>query len=67
MVGFLPNSFPSRVGLCIVYFKRYGTYHDTMIHMIFDMYQQYILSGFRQKKPLIYPQISQEILITKIS
>ncbi len=28
---------------------RYDTYHDTH-EAIFDMYQRYILSGFRQKK-----------------
>ncbi len=48
----------SSVGLCIVYFKLYDTYHNTH-EAIFDMYQQYILSGFRQKH-LIYTQISQE-------
>ncbi len=46
------------LGLCIVYFKRYYTYHDTY-EGIFDMYQRYISSGFRKKK-LKYPQISQE-------
>ncbi len=36
------------LGLCIIYFMRCDTYHD--IHeAIFDMYQQCILSGFRQK------------------
>ncbi len=44
--------------LCIIYFKRYDTYHDTH-EAIFDMYQRYILSGFKLKK-LIYPQISWE-------
>ncbi len=44
----------SSVGLCIVYFKLYDTYHNTH-EAIFDMYQQYILSGFRQKH-LIYPK-----------
>ncbi len=37
------------LGLCIVYFKRYDTYHNTH-EAIFDMYQRYILSGFRPKK-----------------
>ncbi len=37
------------LGLCIVYFKRYDTYHDTH-EAIFDMYQRYILSGFRPNK-----------------
>ncbi len=32
------------VGLFIIYFKQYNTYHDTH-EVIFDMYQQYILSG----------------------
>ncbi len=36
----------SLIGLCIVYLKQYDTYHDTH-EAIFDMYQQYILSGFR--------------------
>ncbi len=36
------------VRLCIVYFKQYDTYHDTY-KAIFNMYQRYILSGFRQK------------------
>ncbi len=45
-------------GLCIVYFKRYDTYHDTH-QVISDMYQRYILSAFRPKN-LIYPQISRE-------
>ncbi len=42
--------------LCIIYFKRYDIYHD-IPEVIFDMYQWYILSGFR---PKIYPQISLE-------
>ncbi len=46
-------------GLCIVYFKRYDTYHDTH-QAISDMYQRYILSGFRPKK-IIYPQISWDL------
>ncbi len=46
------------MGLCIVYFKRYDTYHDAH-KAIFDMYTQNILYGFRPKN-LIYPQISQE-------
>ncbi len=37
------------LGLCIIYFKRYDTYHDTH-EVIFDMYQRYILSGFRPNK-----------------
>ncbi len=32
------------LGLCIVYLKWYDTYHNTH-EAIFDMYQQYILSG----------------------
>ncbi len=55
-----------RLGLCIIHFKRYNTYHD--IHeAIFDMYQQYILSGFSPPK-IIYLQISKEFgnLMTKI-
>ncbi len=37
------------LGLYIIYFKQYNTYHD--IHeVIFDIYQRYILSGFRQNK-----------------
>ncbi len=31
----------SFLGLCIIYFKWYDTYHDTH-EVIFDMYQQYI-------------------------
>ncbi len=38
-----------RLGLCIVYFKQYDTYHDTH-EAIFNMYQRYVLSGFRLKK-----------------
>ncbi len=59
----------SGVGLCIIYFKRYDTYHDTH-EAIFDMYQRYILSSFFTKKNLIYPQSFHrklEILMTKIS
>ncbi len=37
------------LGLCIIYFKRYDTYHDTH-QAIFDMYQRYILSGFWPRK-----------------
>ncbi len=48
-----------QLGLCIIYFKRYNTYHDTY-EAIFDMYQRYILSGFRPKQ-MIYPHFfSQE-------
>ncbi len=36
------------LGLCIVYFKRYDTCHDTH-EAIFDMYQHYVLSGFMPK------------------
>ncbi len=39
----------SRLGLYLIYFKWYNTYHDTQ-EVIFDMYQQYILSVFRPKK-----------------
>ncbi len=42
------------LGLCIVYFMQYDTYHDTH-EAIFDMYQRYILS-----KKLTWPQISCE-------
>ncbi len=38
----------SLIGLCIVYFKWYDTYHDTD-EAIFDMYR-YILSDFRPQK-----------------
>ncbi len=58
---FIVIPFPEidkRLGLCIVYFKRYDTYHDTH-EVIFDMYQRYIWSGFKPNK-LIYPQISWE-------
>ncbi len=54
----LPPQTQLLVGLYIIYLKQYDTYHDTH-EAIFDMYQQYILSGLRQKK-LIYPQISLE-------
>ncbi len=37
------------LGLCIIYFKRYDTYHDSD-EVIFDMHQQYILSDFRPQK-----------------
>ncbi len=40
------------------YFKQYNTYHNTH-EAIFNMYQRYIMSGFRPKK-LIYPDISWE-------
>ncbi len=36
------------IRLCIFYCKWYDTYHDKH-EAIFDMYQRYILSGFRQK------------------
>ncbi len=36
-------------GLCIVYFKRYDMYQDTH-EAIIDIYQRYILFGFRQKR-----------------
>ncbi len=49
---------PICVVLCIVYFKRYDRYHDRH-EVIFNMYQQYILSGFIPKN-LIYPPISWE-------
>ncbi len=35
----------SIIGLYIIYFMRYDTYHDTH-EVMFDMYQRYILSGF---------------------
>ncbi len=57
----------STLELCIVYFKRCDTYHNTH-EVIFDMYQQYILSDFRSKK-LDISKHSQEfglgILMTK--
>ncbi len=43
------ESQQNMVELCIVYFKRYNIYHDTH-DAIFNMYQRYILSGFRPKK-----------------
>ncbi len=36
------------LSLYILYFRRYDTYHDTH-EVIFDVYQRYILSGFRPK------------------
>ncbi len=45
-------------GLYIFYFMWYDTYHDTH-EAIFDMYQWYILSGFKPKN-LTCPQISWE-------
>ncbi len=47
------------VGLCIVYFKRYDTYHDTH-EAIFNMYQ-HTFCQVLDPKNLIYPQMSQEI------
>ncbi len=46
------------LGLYIIYFKWYDTSLDTH-EVTFDMFQRYILSGFRQKK-LICPNISWE-------
>ncbi len=45
------KTFPCNkwLGLCIIYFKRYDTYHDTHEEII-NMYQLYILSGFRPNK-----------------
>ncbi len=48
----------------MVYFKRYDTYPDTH-EVIFNMYQQHILSDFRPKKLDISTNV--EILMTKIS
>ncbi len=39
----------SHLGLHIVYFMQYDTYHDTHEAM-FNMYQWNIFSGYRQKK-----------------
>ncbi len=52
------------IGLYIVYFMWYDTYHDTH-EAIFNMYQQYILSDFRPKN-LIFHKILG-ILLTKIT
>ncbi len=41
-----------------VNFKQYDTYHDTH-EVLFDIYQRYILSGFRPNN-FIHTQISQE-------
>ncbi len=42
----------SAAGLYVIYFKRYDTYHDTH-EVIFDIYQQYIFSGFRHSALLL--------------
>ncbi len=50
-----------QIGLCIVYFKRYDTYHDT--HSYMKRYSICINDIFclvLDPKKLIYPQISQE-------
>ncbi len=51
------------IGLYIVYFMRYDTYYDTH-EVIFDMYQQYILSDFKQKNLIRHRNLG--ILMTKI-
>ncbi len=55
-----------QIGLLNIYFKRYDTYHNTYV-AIFDMYQWYILSGFRPKQLDVYKfHWNLGILITKI-
>ncbi len=61
---YAPYSSQLEIGLCIIYFKRYDTYHNTH-EAIFDMYQRYMLSGFRPKKIDISTNFS--ILMAEIS